>query len=157
MAATFEHQAIPQIQRAHEQARDELRRAGTKATTLLSLVGAALAGVVALTTRQVSPAALVALWLAAAPIFGSVLVLLSAIRPRLSQFPTPGTWLDAVFHGPAALLEASSSAATQVLAADVVLLGDIAVTKYHRVGRSVSLLFVGLSVLAVALVLAVLT
>jgi hypothetical protein len=43
-----------QIQRAHEQARDELRRADTKATTLLSLVGAALAGVVALTTRQVS-------------------------------------------------------------------------------------------------------
>jgi hypothetical protein len=157
MTATFEHDAMPQIQRAHEQARDELRRADTKATTLLSLVGAALAGVVALTTRQVSPAAMIALWLAAAPIFGSVLVLLSAIRPRIAQFPTPGTWLDAVFHGPAALLEASSSAAAEVLAADVVSLGGIAVTKYHRVGRSVSLLFVGLSVLAVALVLAVLT
>ena len=80
-----------------------------------------------------------------------------AIRPRLSQFPTPGTWLDAVFNGPAALLEASCSAAAEVLAADVVLLGGIAVTKYRRVGRSVSLLFVGLSVLSVALVLAALT
>ena len=86
---------------------------------------------------------------AAAPIFGSMLVLLSAIRPRIAQFPTPGTWPDAVFNGPAALLEASSFAAAEVLAADVVSLGGIAVTKYHRVGRSVSMLFAGLSVLAV--------
>jgi hypothetical protein len=151
------HAAMPRVVQAHEQARDELRRADTKATTLLSVVGAALAGVVALTTRQqISPAAVVALWAAAVPIFGAVLVLLAAIRPRLGQFPTPGTWLDAVFHGPAVLLETPSAAAA-VLAEDVVLLGGIAVDKYQRVGRSVSLLFVGLSVLGVALVLSVLT
>jgi hypothetical protein len=149
--------AMPQLQQAHEQARDELRRADTKATTLLSLVGAALAGVVALTTRQVSVAALVALWLAFAPIFGSVMVLLSAIRPRLSQFPTPGTWLDAVHNGPAALLEASSHAAMQVLAADTSSLGGLAVSKYRRIVAAVQLLAIGLSTLAVAMVLAVLT
>jgi Family of unknown function (DUF5706) len=155
---TFPDYVMPRVQQAHEQARDELRRADTKATTLLSVVGAALAGVVALTTRQqISPAAVAALWSAAVPIFAAVLVLLAAIRPRLGQFPTPGTWLDAVFNGPAALLEARSEAAATVLAADVVLLGGIAVAKYQRVGRSVSLLFVGLSVLAVALVLSVLT
>jgi len=149
--------ALPRVQQAHEEARDELRRADTKATTLLSLVGAALAGVLALTTRQVSPVATAAIWAAATPIFVSVLVLLSAIRPRLAQFPTPGSWLDAAFNGPGVLLEAESSAAATVLAADVVLLAGVAVTKYQRVSRSVALLVVGLSLLAVALVLAVLT
>src|SRR4051794_19262186 len=95
---------VPQhVQQAHDHARDELRKADTKVTTLLSLVGAALAGVVALTTRQVSVPATVALWTAATPIFASVLVLLSALRPRLSN-PTPGTWLDAALNGPATLL-----------------------------------------------------
>ncbi|MFK0243545.1 hypothetical protein ACIQUM_02520 [Amycolatopsis azurea] len=129
---TFD-EALPQVQRAHEHVRDDLRKADTKAQALLSVVAAVLAGVVALTTRSVSPVAMVALWAAAVPVFGAVLVLLSALRPRLSQFPTPGTWLD------------------------VVLIGGVAVRKYQRISRAVGLLFVGICVLAVALVLAVLT
>ncbi len=153
---TFD-EALPQVQRAHEHVRDDLRKADTKAQALLSIVAAVLAGVVALSTRSVSPVAMVALWAAAVPVFGAVLVLLSALRPRISQFPTPGTWLHAVYHGPAALLEAASSAAAQTIAADVVLIGGVTVRKYQRISRAVGLLFVGICVLAVALVLAVLT
>ncbi|HEY3482555.1 MAG TPA: hypothetical protein VGL02_27000, partial [Streptomyces sp.] len=78
------------IKDAHEQARDELRRADTKAQILLSLVGAALAGVIALTTRTVSVPTAVALWVAAVPIFAAVLMLLSALRARLPEDPIPG-------------------------------------------------------------------
>ncbi|WP_326566923.1 hypothetical protein VSH64_34445 [Amycolatopsis rhabdoformis] len=151
------HDVMPQVHRAHEQARDELRRADTKITTLLSLVGAALAGVVALTTRDVSVPATVALWFAATPIFASVLVLLAAVRPRLSQYPAPGSWLDSVYNGPAVLLEASSVVASESLAADASTVGAIAVRKYRQIGNAVALLVMGLCVLAVALVLAVLT
>jgi hypothetical protein len=146
-----------QIHRAHEQARDELRRADAKVTTLLPVVGAALGGVVALMTRQVSPAAMIGLWLTAAPMFAAVLVLLSAIRPRLSQFPTPGTWLDAVYSGPAVLLEATSSAARGAMAADITMIGGVAVRKNRQITAAVQLQIVGLCVLAVALVLMALT
>lgn len=146
---------VPQhVQQAHDHARDELRKADTKVTTLLSLVGAALAGVVALTTRQVSILATVALWTAATPIFASVLVLLSALRPRLSN-PTPGTWLDAALNGPSTLLAAPEMPSADRVALDTAQIGRIALCKYRRISRAVTLLFLGLSLLAVALVLAV--
>ncbi|HVV10549.1 Pycsar system effector family protein [Amycolatopsis sp.] len=147
--------APPVVLRAHEQVRDELRRADTKATTLLSVVGVALAGVIALGKAGMPAPALAALWLAALPIFGAVLVLLATIRPKLSQFPTPGSWLDATLHGPGVLLEAGSYAA-EVAANDVCLLGHLAVAKHTRVKHAVNLLIVGGTVLAVALVLSVL-
>lgn len=147
--------APPVVLRAHEQVRDELRRTDTKATTLLSVVGVALAGVVALGRAGMPVPALAALWLAALPIFGAVLVLLATIRPHLSQFPTPGTWLDATMHGPGVLLEAGSYAA-EVAANDVCLLGQLAVAKHTRVKHAVNLLIVGGAALAVALVLSVL-
>ncbi|ASR38893.1 hypothetical protein BAY61_02430 [Prauserella marina] len=154
---TGDFASLPGIHQAHEQARDELRRADTKATTLLSLVGAALAGVIALSAQQTSVAAIVALWLAFPPVFAAVLVLLAAIRPRLSQFPTPGTWLHAAHNGPATLLEASSHAATHNLATHTAEIASIAVAKYRRIQRAIELLFTGLCLLSVALLLAVLT
>lgn len=150
-------EAMPHIHVAHEQARSELGKADTKVTTLLGLVGLAFSGVVALTTRQTSVPATFALWLAAAPIFASVLVLLSAVRPRLTQFPTPGSWLDAAYNGPAALLEAGSVPVTATLAVDTAHLGGIAVRKYRQISTAMGLLVIGLSLLAVALLLAVLT
>jgi hypothetical protein len=149
--------AMPHVHVAHEQARAELGKADTKVTTLLGLVGLAFSGVVALTTRQTSAPAMVGLWLAAAPIFASVLVLLSAVRPRLTQFPTPGSWLDAAYNGPAALLEAGSVPVTATLAVDTAHLGGIAVRKYRQISTAMGLLVVGLSLLAVSLLLAVLT
>jgi hypothetical protein len=66
---------------ARHQVRDELRRADSKATTLLSLVGATLAGIIALTGRSLPPVATLALWTSALPIGLSVLLLLAAIHP----------------------------------------------------------------------------
>jgi len=149
--------AMPRVHMAHEQARSELGKADTKVTTLLGLVGLAFSGVVALTTRQTSVPSTVGLWLAAAPIFAAVLVLLSAVRPRLTQYPTPGSWLDAAYNGPAALLEAGSVPVATTLACDTALLGGIAVHKYRQISTAMALLVVGLSLLAVALLLAVLT
>lgn len=151
----FGMDAPPVVLRAHEQVRDELRRADTKATTLLSVVGVALAGVVALAKAGMPVPALAALWLSALPIFGAVLVLLATIRPKLSQFPTPGSWLDATLHGPSVLLEAGSYAA-EAAAQDVCLLGQLAVDKHTRVKHAVNLLILGAGALAVALVLSVL-
>jgi hypothetical protein len=152
--AAYGMDAPPVVLRAHEQVRGELRRVDTKATTLLSAVGVALAGVVALAKSGMPVPALAALWLAALPIFGAVLVLLATIRPRISQYPVSGTWLDATMHGPGVLLDARSYAA-EVAAQDVCELGAIAVDKYARVKHAVNLLIVGGAALAVALVLSV--
>lgn len=145
------------IKDAHEQARDELRRADTKAQILLSLVGAALAGVIALTTRTVSVPTAVALWVAAVPIFAAVLMLLSALRARLPEDPIPGTWLDAAVNGPAALLNATSADSVVRVANDTAGLGRIAVCKYRRTNTAVRLLKAGLYLAPVALLLAVTT
>ncbi|MFC7612346.1 hypothetical protein ACFQV2_00310 [Actinokineospora soli] len=83
----------------------ELQRADTKATTLLSLVAAAFAGIIALTGRHLPVAAEIALWCSGAPILAAVLLLLAAIRPRLHD-PAPQTWLWAAEHGPARLVAA---------------------------------------------------
>jgi hypothetical protein len=150
--------AIPQhLKDAHEQARDEIRRADTKAQILLSLVGAALAGVIALSTRAASAPASVALWLAAAPIFTAVLVLLSALRARLNNVPVPGTWLDAARNGPAALLHADVTASAGRVADDTAALGRIAVGKYARTNTAIRLLTIGLCLTPVALLLAATT
>jgi hypothetical protein len=147
--------APPVVLRAHEQVRDEIKRADTKATTLLSLPGLVLAGVVALAKAGLPVPALVFLWLGALPVFWSVLVLLATIRPRLGQYPTPGTWLHATAYGPQALLDAGTYAG-RAAAEDVCVLGAIAVDKYRRVQSAINLLIIGAAVLAVALALAVL-
>ena len=78
-------QVVARIDKAQADVADQLRRADTKAATLLPLFGGFLAGVVALTTRSLPTAAEVVLWLAAAPMALSVLLLLSAVRPRISK------------------------------------------------------------------------
>lgn len=138
----------------HDQARDELRRADSKAQTLLSVVGLAFAGVTALAAKSMSVPATVALYAAAVPILVSVLLLLSAIRPRLGTGdPVAGTWLYAAKYGPASLLESVAAPTPITLATDVHALATIAQAKYHRVRRAVTLLVIGLGFLAVALVL----
>ncbi len=140
---------------AREQVRDELRRADTKATTLLTLVGAVLAGVIALAGRPMPGVAAVALWSAAAPILAAVFVLLSAIRPRLGGAAV-GSWLYAAEHGPHRLLAAYSdndTASAVVTATDVCALAVIARAKYRRVRAAVTLLVIGIGLLVVALVL----
>ncbi|PXY23889.1 hypothetical protein BAY59_29185 [Prauserella coralliicola] len=120
----------------------------------MSLIGATLAGIVALTGRPLPLAALVTLWLAAAPIAGAVLVLLSAIRPRLGD-SAPGTWLHAAAHGPSSLVEACDCDPVRVAAEHVAALAAVAVVKYRRISAAVSLLVCGLVLLALAGLLAV--
>jgi hypothetical protein len=147
------------LQAAHNQVRDELTRADTKATTLLSLVGAALAGVIALTSRDVTSLANVLLWLTTVPIGASVLLLLSAIHPRLNAEPAPGTWLYAATVGPATLIESyrDGEDAQMIAAHDVCVLSTIARTKYRCIQAAVYLLVTGLCVLAVALIVTAVT
>ena len=152
--------AIPEgLIAARDQVRDELRRADTKATTLLSLVGVALAGVGVLVTKAPPVAASVTLWVALAPILWAVLLLLSAIRPRLGGGnPVAGSWLFAATHGPESLLASygdGEQASATVTAADVCALALIARTKYRRVRSAVDLVAVGVCLLVAALVLSV--
>ena len=139
---------------ARDQVRDELKRADSKATTLLSLVGAALAGVIALTGRNLPPVATVALWTSAVPIGLSVLLLIAAIRPNL-RGAAPGSWLHAMTTEPTELLRYYASAHPVDAVHDVQSLGYIACRKFRQIRRAVTCLMVGLVILAAALVASV--
>lgn len=146
------------LRTAHEQVREEITKADGKATTLLSLVGAALAGVIALAARPMPAAALALLWVSALPIGASVVLLLLAIRPRLNRTPPPGTWLFAALVGPATLLESyENGEAPRDTAQDVCVLARIARGKYVRIRCAVTMLIAGLSVLAGSLMLSAVT
>lgn len=141
---------------ARDQVRDELRRADSKATTLLSLVGASLAGVIALSQREAPGATQMLLWTSGSLIFAAVLVLLNAVRPRLAGDPVPGTWLHAAKVGPATLLESCGAEtavddATTASATHVCRLAQIAWAKFRSIQVGVTLLGCGLCVLAVSL------
>lgn len=130
---------------------DALRRADTKATTLLSLVGAAMAGVIALANRDITGEDAVLLWTSLVPIFTSVVLLLTAIRPRINRHPVPGSWLYAARVGPATLLETYGEADSMLTADEVCILARIAQAKFRRVALAVALLLVGLATLMVSL------
>jgi hypothetical protein len=136
---------------ARDHVLDELRRADTKATTLLSLVGAAMAGVIALTNGGITGTGAVLLWTSLAPIFASVVVLLTVIRPRLNRRPVPGSWLYAAHVGPATLLETYGRVDSMLAADEVCILARITQAKYRRVALAVALLLTGLATLMVSL------
>jgi hypothetical protein len=136
---------------AGDQVQDALRRADSKATTLLSLVGAAMAGVIALGNGGVSGPGAVLLRLALVPIFASVVLLLVTIWPRLNRCPVSGTWLYAAQVGPATLLESYGENDPVATASHVCTLARIARTKYRRIGQAVALLGCGLALLVVSL------
>ncbi|EQD86778.1 hypothetical protein A8924_1534 [Saccharopolyspora erythraea NRRL 2338] len=140
---------------AVSQVRDELRRADTKATTLLTLVGAAFAGVVSLTRTALPTASEVALWAAAVPIAASVLVLLAVVFPYLDA-GEPGSFLHAARSKPAELVELHSNteSSPERVAVTMVVVSQIARRKYRRIAWAVRLLVTGLVVLLVALALA---
>lgn len=143
-----------------EQVADELRRADAKAGTLLSLVGIALAGVVALATREgVSGVGAVLLWLSLGQVFACVVLLLVAILPRLDRHPVPGSWLYAAQVGPSTLLNAYSDDAPRAVrrADDLCVVARIARTKYRQVRAAVVLLLTGVSTVVTALMAAAVT
>ncbi|HEY0638857.1 MAG TPA: Pycsar system effector family protein [Pseudonocardiaceae bacterium] len=133
-----------------DEVRDELRKADSKATTMLTLVGVSLAAVVALTGRSMPLTAGVLVWVSVVPITGAVVSLLSAIRPRLGGVQ-PGTWLHAAHAGPAAFLTACHADDPRSTSEDVCQLAVIARAKYRRVHRAVVLLLAGLALLGAGL------
>lgn len=146
--------------RTRDQILDELRRADTKATTLLSLVGAAMAGVIALANRDVTGPGVVLLWSSLAPIYVSVMLLLSVIRPRLNREPAMGSWLYAARVGPSTLVDTHrhpvEGRATSV-ASEVCTLARIARSKYRRITAAVILLVAGVTMMVLSLVVMVVT
>lgn len=146
-------QVVARIDKAQADVADQLRRADTKAATLLPLFGGFLAGAVALTTRSLPTAAEAVLWLAAAPMAFSVLLLLSAVRPRISKGVRYGfVHFASYVERPSELLEQfESETSATTLAVDVCRLSVIARAKYANVRRAVDLLMVGLLLLGVAL------
>lgn len=133
---------------ADRNARTEAQRADSKATTLLSLTTAALAGVVALAAHQMPGPAAVLLWGSTLPIGGAVLLCLSAIRPRFGHGPAPaGSWLDAARCGPRQMLATWQRDAAESVtdaAQDVCVISRIALDKYRRVRWATTLLLVAL-------------
>jgi hypothetical protein len=141
------------IEQAQADVNDQLRRADTKAAGLLPLFSGFLAGVVALSTRPMPVAAVVLLWLSAAPIAVAVLVLLHAVRPRFHDGDPFGFQRLVRFTGrPSELLTvlAQDTSATRQ-AVELSGLAAIVRAKYRRVRLAVDLLAVGLLLLAVSL------
>lgn len=131
---------------ADAQVQDALRRVDSKATALLTLFGAALAGAIALAARHPAGAGAVLLWVSLAPIGAAVTLLLLTIRPQLTTRPIPGTWLYAAQVGPSTLLGTYTPdrADLMAVAEHVCDLARIARAKYRRVRTAVVLLLVGL-------------
>ncbi|MFD9734314.1 Pycsar system effector family protein [Umezawaea sp. NPDC059074] len=128
----------------------QLARADTKASTLLPLFGAFLAGVVALSTRPMPTAAVVLLWVAAVLMLGAVLVLLLAVRPRFGNadpfgFPRLARFVDR----PGEVLNVLVEDTTPLRQAkELCGLAVIVRAKYVRVRLAVDLIVAGLVSLA---------
>lgn len=138
------------------QVQDELRRADTKATALLGMFGAALAGALALTRTGPSPVATVLLYLAVAPIAAAVVQLLLALRPRIGGTAGFTRWAHMV-NDPTALLTDLSLPTRYTTRVAALLLTDLsalAVTKYRLIRHAVHLLLAGLALLALAVLTA---
>ena len=141
-------------------ARDELRRADTKAGMLLSLATGSLVAVIALTARHTATAAAVALWLAAAGLAVAIVGLLLTVRPNLGArhglHAVRGSWIHAAVGGPQELIEALAGTATERTTAHaehVCVLARLARRKLRTIRTVVHLLVVDLAVLAAGFLL----
>ncbi|RAS58890.1 hypothetical protein C8D87_11760 [Lentzea atacamensis] len=152
--AGYSEQVLARVEQAQADVADQLRRADTKVALLLPLFGGFLAGVVALTTRGLPVVAEVLVWLAALPMFLSVLLLLSAVRPRFRVGDRYGFPHFAGFvERPSELLEQfDAEMPATAVAVDVCRLSVIVRAKYTAVRRAVDLLMAGLLLVGVALV-----
>lgn len=133
--------------------RGELARVDAKASTLLALVGAALAVVAStLTGRHGLPVpAVVIAWTGAGCLGTATLLLLAALRPRLAG----GFGFVAYARtAPAGLLDAFTAPGDVDQAGDLVLLSALTLAKYQRLRTAVDTTVTGLLLVAVSAVLA---
>ncbi|MET9162096.1 Pycsar system effector family protein [Streptomyces parvulus] len=126
----------------------ELARSDNKASLLLALAGAALAGVLSTAgSARIPTVSQVLGGFAAGLLLAAVLVLLSAVRPRLAGSGWP-TW------GSISLDELHQRIAAGHRADEAQYLARAAHAKFRRVQIGIDLIRCGLVVLAVAAVLA---
>lgn len=136
---------------ARQDTEAQIGRADAKATSLLGLFGAALAGALALAHTITGPAS-VLMAAAIVALTASVVALLLVVRARPGQEHGPARW--ALFHAhPAALVEDLTLPARQDVPRQATRLAELsalAVAKYRAVNASVVLLLAGLVLLTLA-------
>jgi hypothetical protein len=146
------------IRAAEQTALEAIRQAEGKATSLLTLFGAALAATLALLTRSsdLSTFATVVLAVATAPLLGSVLALLGVLWARLGGDHGFIRW--AAYHRqPDALIDHLSlppRCQVQTQARRLADLSVLAVNKFRRTNIAVLLLLAALPLLALAAITA---
>ncbi|WP_329793568.1 Pycsar system effector family protein [Lentzea sp. DG1S-22] len=143
---------VARVEQAQTDVADQLRRADQKAASMLPLFGGFLAGVVALARGDVPPVAQAFLWLAAVPMMASVLLLLSAVRPRRVKGVEFGfVRFAGLVERPSELLEQfESEESATALAVDVCRASVIVRAKYTDVRIAIDLLMVGVLLFGVA-------
>lgn len=146
--------ALDAVHIARVQTEDQIARADTKATALLGLVGAALAGALTLFPRHTGlPAVL--LGAATVALAAAVVALLHILRARPGHEHGPGRW--ALFHDQHdALIDELTRPAHQELphqAARLTELARLAATKYRAVNVAVTLLTTGVVLLTLAVLI----
>lgn len=135
----------------------ELQRGDTKATSLLGLFGAVLAGVIALMRSGVSTAAVVLLFLAAIPTAAAVVLLLWVLRPNLNGGNARSGFLRwaAFLRDPAALADDfDRPRRAHDEAQHLAVLSVLAITKYQRIAVAIYCLLTGLALTTLALIAA---
>ncbi|WP_258348273.1 Pycsar system effector family protein [Saccharopolyspora gregorii] len=135
----------------------ELQRGDAKASYLLGLFGAVLAGVVALMRSEVSTAAMVLLTMAAIPTAAAVVLLLWVLRPNLNGQGCRSGFLRwaAFLQDPAALAnDFDRPRRANDEAHHLAVLSVLAITKYQRIAIAIYCLLTGLTLTALALIAA---
>lgn len=135
----------------------ELQRGDTKASYLLGLFGAVLAGVIHLLRSGVSTPAAVLLFLAALPTAAAVVLLLVVLLPRVvvGTGRAGFTRFAAFLRDPEALVDDfDRSQRADDEAHHLAVLSTLAITKYQRIAAAIYCLLTGLGITALALIAA---
>lgn len=151
VADRIHREALSAIQAAHRDTEAQLARADTKATALLGLVGAALAGALVLAHVTSGPAGVV-MAAAIVALIASVLVLLLVFWARPGREHGIGRWALFAAH-PAALVEELTLPARHAVPRDAIRLTELAalaLRKYRAINAALALLLLGLALLTLA-------
>jgi hypothetical protein len=151
VADRIHREALAAILAAQRDTEAQLTRADSKATALLGLFGAALAGALALAHATAGPAGVV-MAAAVVALTASVLVLLRVLWARPGREHGIARW--ALFGGhPAALVEELTLPARHAVGRNATRLTELAalaMTKYRAINAAVALLVLGLALLTLA-------
>ncbi|HEX5120458.1 MAG TPA: hypothetical protein VFW65_35200 [Pseudonocardiaceae bacterium] len=151
VADRIHRDALAAIQAAHRDTEGQLARADSKATVLLGLVGAALAGALALAHATAGPAGVV-MAAAVVALTASVMVLLLVLRARPGREHGIARWALFAAH-PAALVEELTLPARHAVTRDagrLTELAALAMTKHRAINAALALLLLGLALLTLA-------